>query len=151
METDYSLHFKLFFSSIINGLLLGFIYDIFRVSRMFFLKNRTLLFFEDLLYCFVCALSFTLLFYNFSFGQMRAYAFLGSIGGFCAYYFTIGRFTKIICEKVYAFLSPKILYIKNKIKAVSYMLKKCLFTDIMSRSYCRKAAKGFGLLKIGGS
>ena len=150
MGTDYGLHFILFFASILNGVLLGLVYDCFRVSRMFFLKNRVVIFIEDLLFCTVCALSFVLLFYNFSFGKMRAYAFLGSIGGFCVYYFTLGRFTRHVCECVYAFASPRIKRIINMIKAAMFAVEKRIYTYNRSTSFVKRAEKGFGLLRIGG-
>ncbi|PKM62591.1 MAG: hypothetical protein CVU97_04560 [Firmicutes bacterium HGW-Firmicutes-21] len=150
MGTDYGLHFTLFFYSIANGILLGLIYDFFRISRMFFLKNKIIIFFEDLLFCLICAVTFILLFYNFSFGQMRAYAFVSGIGGFCAYYFTLGRFTRAVCERVYAFMSPKIKRLRCRIQALLYYVKKRIYTNYRSFSFARNAGKGFGLLKIGG-
>lgn len=151
MATDYGLHFTLLFASVITGIFLGMVYDLFRISRMFFLKNRIIIFIEDLIFCFVCALSFILIFYNYSFGQMRAYAFLGGIGGFCAYYFTLGRFTRSVCERIYAFVSPKIRRLRYRIKCKAYTIKKCIYTYVKRLSFEKSAAKGFGLLKAGGS
>ncbi len=147
METDYGLHFILFFASIVNGAVLGLIYDCFRVSRMFFLKNKVVIFFEDLVFSLICAASFMILFYNFSFGMMRAYAFLGSIGGFCIYYFTAGRFTRAVCEKVYSVVSPVFKRAKTKMKACVYSYYKQVFTYRRRASYIKKAGRGFGLLK----
>lgn len=147
METDYRLHFVLFFASIVNGVILGLIYDCFRVSRMFFLKNKIVIFFEDLAFSLVCAVSFMILFYNYSFGRMRAYAFLGSIGGFCIYYFTVGRFTRAVCEKVYSVVSPILKRVKNKLVSSLYGFYKQIFTYRRRALYIQKAARGFGLLK----
>lgn len=148
METDYGLHFILFFASIVNGVILGLIYDCFRVSRMFFLRNKIVIFFEDLAFCLICAVSFMILFYNYSFGMMRAYAFIGSIGGFCIYYFTVGQLTKAICEKVYSVVSPILKKAKNKIQASLYDCYKQIFTYSKRASYIKSAGRGFGLLKV---
>ena len=150
METDYSLHFTLFIASVINGIFLGLVYDFFRISRMFFLRNRVIIFFEDLLFCLICSLTFIILFYNYSFGQMRAFAFLGSIGGFCAYYFTLGRFTRCFCERVYAFISPKIKRLAGRVSAFLYYYRKRIYTYNRSLMMARSAVRGFGLLRNGG-
>lgn len=150
METNYGFHFLLLFASIINGAVLGLIYDLFRVSRMFFLRNKFVIFFEDLLFCFICAISFMILFYNFSNGKMRAFAFVGGICGFCAYYFTLGKFTKIVCEHINAFVSPIINKILMKVLILYRSTKKQLYTTFRSSVSARRAAKGFGLYKNGG-
>lgn len=147
METDYGLHFILFFASIVNGAVLGLIYDCFRVSRMFFLRNKIVIFFEDLAFCLICAVSFMILFYNYSFGMMRAYAFLGSIGGFCIYYFTAGQFTKAVCEKVYSIVSPILKKARNRIATAVYNCYKQIFTYARCAVYIKRAGKGFGLLR----
>ncbi|HAN21117.1 MAG: hypothetical protein A2Y15_02815 [Clostridiales bacterium GWF2_36_10] len=147
MGTDYRLHFILFFASIVNGVFLGLVYDLFRISRMFFLKNRVVIFFEDLLFCLICSLSFILIFYNYSNGKMRAFAFLGGIGGFCAYYFTLGKFTKSVCERIYSIISPRFIKLKNIIKQYLYQKSKQIYTQKKGLSYANKARKGFGLLK----
>jgi spore cortex biosynthesis protein YabQ len=150
METNYGLHFVLLFASIINGAFLGLVYDVFRISRLFFLNNKIVIFFEDLAFCLVCALSFIIIFYNYSNGRMRAYAFIGGIGGFCVYYFTLGRFTKSVCEHIYAFASPKIRKLNNKIRRALYNKEKQFYTYRKSLSSARNAGRGFGLLKTGG-
>lgn len=150
MEIDYSLHFILFFASIISGAFLGLVYDIFRVSRMFFLKNKIVILFEDLLFCLICSISLILIFYNYSNGKMRFYAFVGAIGGFCAYYFTLGKFTKSVCERVYAYVSPKFIRLKCKIWQVLYQANKQIYTQKKSFKSARMARKGYRLLKTEG-
>lgn len=150
MGTNYGLHFILLFASLIDGVFLGFVYDLFRISRMFFLRNKLIIFFEDLAFCMICSLSFILLFYNFSNGQMRAFSFVGGIVGFCAYYFTFGKFTRNVCERIYAFVSPKIKKLITYLKKILYNKEKQFYTYRMSMSAARKAGRGFGLLKTGG-
>jgi len=79
--------------------------------------------------------------------MMRAYAFIGSIGGFCIYYFTAGRFTRAVCEKVYSIVSPIFKRIKNKLKAALHDKYKQIFTYSRRASYIKNAGRGFGLLK----
>ncbi|HBR31961.1 MAG TPA: hypothetical protein DD733_07745 [Clostridiales bacterium] len=150
MATNYALHFLLLFASFINGMALGLIYDLFRISRMFFLRNKVVIFFEDIAYCLICTLSYMLLFYNYSNGRMRAYAFVGGIMGFCLYYFTLGRFTRFFCEKVYEFVFPIIHRLMTRIKGYLYLIKKRIYTNIQCGLSARRALVGFGLLKNGG-
>ncbi len=67
-----------------------------------------LVFFEDILFCLICAVVTTLFFFDCNMGVIRWYLLMGLLLGFCAYYFSVGkaviRFAALICAAVRAVL-----------------------------------------------
>ncbi len=97
MEISYALQHYLFLASLLAGIVCGAVYDIFRILRAFAFKNKVIIFAEDVIYCLFVAAVFMILFYNYSEGRIRLFAFAGVIAGFSGYYFTVGKLTYKIC------------------------------------------------------
>lgn len=73
------------------GFLLGLYYDVFRVFRLVMRSGARTIFFQDLFFFSSSAVATFLFALTVTGGQLRFYLFLGSLIGFAAYYFTIGR------------------------------------------------------------
>ncbi|MEG1742601.1 MAG: spore cortex biosynthesis protein YabQ [Clostridia bacterium] len=117
MGTDYLSQHLLFVFALILGVALGIFYDFLRFFRIIGLKGHIFVFFQDVLFCIISAIMFLLLLYNYSYGQVRLYAFLGVIFGFFTYYFTLGKLTFHMMKKLVAFVLPLLMALKLKIKS----------------------------------
>lgn len=73
------------------GFLLGLYYDVFRVFRLVMRSGARTIFFQDLFFFSSSAVVTFLFALTVTGGELRFYLFLGSLVGFAAYYFTIGR------------------------------------------------------------
>lgn len=72
------------------GFLLGLLYDGFRIFRMAFLKQKTVVFFQDILYFIVCGCLTFLFCLTMNYGEIRGYVLLGEVLGWIVYYFSLG-------------------------------------------------------------
>ncbi|MCF6094690.1 spore cortex biosynthesis protein YabQ [Microaerobacter geothermalis] len=82
------VQFHTFLWTVVNGIALGLLFDIYRVFRIFLRLSKFFLFLTDLLYWFfaIPLVFFTLLFVND--GEVRIYIFLGLfLGGILYFYF----------------------------------------------------------------
>ena len=145
-----------FLCSLILGVFLGAVYDVFRLVRIVLPKNNTLIFFEDILFCLFATISFLLLSFNFGSGQIRGFAAAGTLGGFASYYCTLGKLVYKANEKIISFIKKIIKYIIVSIKKPIVFIfgKLYVFTQKTNRKHKRKklmkkaiktAKKGFGL------
>ncbi len=137
MEISYALQHYLFLTSLLAGVLCGAVYDIFRILRAFAFKNRVIVFIEDVIYCLFVTLVFLVLFYNYSEGRIRFYAFAGIIAGFSAYYFTVGTLTRKIFEAVRRLMAA----VAQKIRAVSARAARGIYHVIYSYSKIRRSVR----------
>ena len=84
---ELSAQMYIFIKSIAVGFILGFIYNLFILFRISFMKNAFAVFFQDMIF-FVGVSILTFLFIlETNYGQMRFYIFAGELIGFCVYYF----------------------------------------------------------------
>jgi len=80
-----------FLYSNIVGAGIGVIYDIFRIIRIILPKTKTIIFFEDILFCLTAAPVMSIFIFNTGYGIVRGFSILGAIIGFSVYYFTVGK------------------------------------------------------------
>lgn len=95
---------ELFGYSLIFGVLLGVLYDVFRIFRLIFFKNKVAVIFQDILFWTIAGFSTFLFFLATNFGHIRFYMLLGMLIGASIYYLTVGRLifllVKGICDTV---------------------------------------------------
>lgn len=85
----------LFFSFLLQGVVLGVIYDVLSILRI---KNKLLVAIADILFC-ICFFALTALFaIKLNFGQMRLYFILAMFLGFLLERISIGFFIKIFID-----------------------------------------------------
>lgn len=117
----------IFIVFIVCGVLIGVLFDIFRISRKLIPSGLYLTFIQDLLFC-LCSFILLILFsYKFNFGQLRWYMFFGIIIGCLLYFITISKFVILISVFIIK-ISVKILLIP--IKTITKIFKKPLFIII---------------------
>ena len=97
------------------GIILGLLYDLFKLFRIF-VANSALIFFSDILYFVICSLLTFILSIYINSGIIRGFIFHGEFFGFIIYKYIFGR-------KILKFMR-KILF---GIKIVSFFRKPKLF------------------------
>lgn len=91
----------------LNGVIIGLIFDFFRILRKSFRTTNCIIYIQDILFWILTGISIIFFMYNFSEGSIRLFIFMGLILGFLLYILTISKY--IIKTSVYIILLLKIL------------------------------------------
>lgn len=135
MQNEYSLHFVLALWSVILGAFLCSVYDIFRLFRLRKRQNNAILFINDILFCLIATLCFMLLFFNLSYGRMRAYAFVLAAIGFLIWRFTVSYIVMTVMQRLFDFVSRCLNSAKMRVGKALALLARRIYT----RFYCRRS------------
>lgn len=127
----------IFLMFIINGILLGIIFDMFRVSRRSFKTSDMVTYIEDIAFWIISGVITLYFIFFFNNGQIRLYIFLGIILGVAFYILTLSKyfikinvaiigFIKEIVSKVYHIIAFPFLIIfkiirKTFFKPISFI------------------------------
>ena len=106
------LHLFIFF--LIDGIIIGIIFDIFRILRKTFKHKDFVIYLQDILFWILTGILLLYTTFIFNDSEIRLYMILSSFLGFIIYLFTISKFFINISVKI-------ILFIKNKIFLQPYM------------------------------
>ena len=108
------------------GAIYSFVYDIFRAARKTLRHSAALVFFEDIVFSFICAVSCFCFLLAISGGEMRGYVFFGILCGFTLFRVTASRFSLFIFQKLFCLLH--FLTLKNRLfLSKVFMLNERLF------------------------
>ena len=91
MENTISSQAYSFFIYFISGMIIGIIFDIFRILRKSFKTNDFVTYIEDILFWIITGIFLIFILFKFSFGQIRFYTIFALIIGFVLYLFTISK------------------------------------------------------------
>ena len=108
--------FLIFF---ISGMLIGILFDIFRISRRTFNTTDFVTYLEDILFWIITGLFLIFILFTFSNGEIRLYNVISLIIGFVCYILTISKFFIKINVIILSFL-----------KNISYKILKILIYPI---------------------
>lgn len=120
---------QVFIFFFIIGIIIGMIFDIFKVLRKAFKTSDKITFFEDLLFIVIATYLFVLGIIKLNGGEVRFFIFLGTFIGIIIYFLTISNIYVII---FYAFvkLCKKILNIPiSCFKFIYFCLKSAIKKD----------------------
>lgn len=132
-----------FLVSLPVGCIIGLIYDVFRLIRVVYTGGRIKLFFEDVLFCIMSSVVFTVFMFNVNMGVIRLFAVVGVLVGFFAYRFSIGLFTVPIARRLKAiFTAPMKRATLRFTRWVTLCHARCI-TNIDTKKTQRLAKKGF--------
>lgn len=125
METFFKVSEQtwLFLWACVIGIGLGIVYDFFRVFRIIIKHNKTAVFFEDVFFTFIFAMTLFIYSTEKARGELRFFIFLGAFLGFILYVFTVGYVVVTIIRKVVTTIYKVVKFIYNK---VSPPIKKIL-------------------------
>lgn len=102
MVTDQALLFLIF---IVNGIIIGLLFDFFRILRRSFKTKDFITYIEDILFWVLTGLLLLYSIFTFNNGEIRLYMFIGAILGCIIYMLSISNFIVKINTKI--IISPK--------------------------------------------
>lgn len=89
-----------FWISMLCGIGLAFVYDLFRIFRRLFSHGNIWIGIEDVCYWCFCTITVFLLLYRENDGMLRLFCFIGIAVGSAAYIFILSRFVLKFCVKI---------------------------------------------------
>ena len=118
----------------LNGVIIGLIFDFFRILRKSFKTSNLMTSIQDIIFWIITGISVIFFMYNFSDGIIRFYMFLSLLFGFIIYILAISQY--II--KIFVYIIKTVKTILNSIiKFITYPLKK-IITFFKNRHYSTK-------------
>lgn len=119
---------------IINGILIGFLFDIFRILRKSFKTKDFITYIEDVTFWILTGILTLYFIFKYNNGEIRLYIFLGIIFGTLIYILTLSKyiikFSVTIINFIKGIIIKIIEIITYPIKLVINILKKILFRPI---------------------
>jgi spore cortex biosynthesis protein YabQ len=111
---------------IVNGLIIGIIFDFFRILRRSFKTGSVLTSLEDIIFWIIVGAIVLYSIFTFNNGEIRGYMFLGISLGIAFYMFTISSFIIKINVKIIKFIKKILFIILNIIiKPLKTVIKIC--------------------------
>ena len=110
----------MFLIFILNGIIIGIIFDIFRILRKSFKTPNIVTYIEDVMFWVISALIVMYSLFVFNNGEFRAYIFIGILLGACIYMLFFSKIVINVSVAIIDFVKKCILFI---IKIVSYPAK----------------------------
>ncbi len=95
----------IFLIFIINGLLIGILFDIFRVLRKSFKTSDFITYMQDMLFWTIAGFLIIFSIYKFNSGEIRIFIFVGLLLGIIFYLLTISKYFITINVKIITFIS----------------------------------------------
>ena len=105
-----------FLYAVVCGLIIGALYDVFRISRAVWSSGRIRTFFDDVVFCVFAAVIFVVFCFNISLGVIRLFIALGALFGFFIYRYTFGLITVRFVKCIKAFIKPYVVAAIHRIK-----------------------------------
>ena len=115
MQNDTINQLYVFGIFILNGLLIGILFDIFRISRKTFKTSNLITYVEDILFWILTGLLLLFSIFKFNNGEIRGYIFLGILIGIFSY--------MLFISKYFIYINVKII---NTIKYIISLIIKIL-------------------------
>ena len=145
MENAIHSQGYIFLATLYGGIIIGFIYDIYRIFRYFFKPKKVATFFEDLAFWIIIALIalFVLIFSNW--GELRGYEFLGFLTGAILYHKLLSKIVITILVKVINIIFKILKHLFNIILSPFKLIANILYTPY--KKSCRKVKGGYNKFK----
>ena len=113
----------LFIIFTLDGILIGVLFDFFRILRKSFNTNDVVTYIEDICFWILTGILIIYFMYMFSDGELRLFMVLGLIMGIAFYILTFSRYVIKFSVNLLHIIFKPIFYILNKIKKIKNMLK----------------------------
>lgn len=102
---------SMFLGALVLGVVLGCLYDFFRITRLAFVFPAILILFEDLLFFIFSSIILFSYLLRASDGQVRYFVLAGVVLGWAGYYFTVGKLVMRCSESIIGLLRKVIGFI----------------------------------------
>ena len=136
-----------FIAFILNGFLIGIIFDCFRILRKSFKTPDFVTYIEDVLFGIITGLLILYSIFKFNNGELRFYLFLGIFMGLLLYLLIFSKVFIKICVFIIAIIKKIINFIVIiPIKFICTLLKKIFFKPIVF--ICISFKKGLKKIKL---
>ena len=114
----------LFFIFIVNGILIGLLFDFFRISRKIIKTNDFITYIEDVIFWILTGLIILYSIFVFNNGQLRLFMFLGIILGAISYMLFISSYIIKINIKIINIIKKAIKILLTPFEFVLKLLRK---------------------------
>lgn len=142
MEISLQSQILIFVYSLLFGIILGVIFDLFRVADIILNVSIKRIFFEDILYFAIIGVLSFLFMIVVNKGEFRIFIIFGELIGFCLYHFTLGRIVINFFDKVIKFSKKKISKFKGKflppIKRIFSKIKDFIFGFLFKNKFLNR-------------
>lgn len=120
MPVPVSLQALIFLYSVVGGIAIAFVYDVFRIKRKTIKTSNLVTYLEDIIYWLIVALIMFFVLYYGNEGEIRGYIFLGAIIGVVLYSLL---FSRIIMKILLALIRIAGIVIKKTWEVISFPFK----------------------------
>lgn len=121
-----------FIAFILNGFLIGIIFDCFRILRKSFKTSDIVTYIEDILFGIITGLLILYSIFKFNNGELRLYLFLGVFLGLLLYFLIFSKvFIKISVTVICVIKKIVNIVIIIPIKFISNLIKKIFFKPVI--------------------
>ncbi len=120
----------LFLVFIVNGVLIGLLFDFFRIARKVIQTNDIVTYLEDILFWILTGVIVLYSIFVFNNGELRLFMFLGILLGAFAYMITLSSYVIKINVKIIEGLKKVFAVIFLPIKAIYQLVHKLFFKPI---------------------
>ena len=130
----------LFLIFVINGILIGLLFDMFRISRKVIKTSNFITYIEDILFWILTGIIILYSIFVFNNGQLRFYMFLGIILGAICYLLFISSYVIRINVKIINIIFMPIKFIINLFRRIFMRPVTFLFINtrkIFTNFYCK--------------
>lgn len=124
MDNTLKIQGYVFLTSIYSGLLIGIVYDVYRVFRYFLKPKKVATWIEDLIFWILIAFIVFLVLIKSTWGELRGYIFFGLFIGAFLYFKVLSEHAYIALIKLFELLSIPFRWLGNKMKPVAKKFKK---------------------------
>lgn len=122
----------IFFIFIICGVIIGIIFDVFRILRKSFKTPDIVTYIEDVLFWIITCILFAYTIFTYNNGEIRLYIFIGALIGILIYILTISKYFIKFCVKIIniikIFINKFVIY---PLKIILKILRKIIFKPII--------------------
>lgn len=126
----------IFFIFIICGVIIGIMFDIFRILRKSFKTPDIITYIEDILFWIITCVLFAYTIFTYNNGEIRLYIFIGALVGILMYILTISRYFIKFCVKIIEIIRRIIKkFVVYPLKIILKILRKLVFKPIFFRIY----------------
>ena len=122
----------IFFIFIICGVIIGIIFDVFRILRKSFKTPDIVTYIEDVLFWIITCILFAYTIFTYNNGEIRLYIFIGALIGILIYILTISKYFIKFCVKIINIIKKVIKkFVVYPLKIILKILRKLVFKPII--------------------
>ena len=120
----------LFLIFTIDGIIIGLLFDFFRILRKIIKTNNVFTYLEDFIFWILTGIIILYSIYYFNNGEIRIYMFIGIILGILSYILTVSKYIISFFVSITELIIKIINYIISPIKIIINIIKKIFFKPI---------------------